>query len=396
MEQPSTKRRKLSPPGSTQTTLLTENAKPASQGGKLSSGHRASFMSPTKASLARFNPDLLPRTQSSEPKRRTRRNSPGIRARTSIAKETKNIRNGGTGARSGDESPGIDGVKTGPEVRDGEPIPRSGMSAAPQRRSRTPNAQHTTSKLSQTQPAYGTRAATLRTTQTASQPGTNTLESGEETVPQGVEQRNGVTIDESSMEKLPPTPTRRGIPQGAARVESSEPSLPSTPSQLGLEPPRERPKGLLFGTPSKKTKRQKEERRPSPPRSKEAPSVQSSAERPTTLVLGPKVFLASLPKPAPTPEQAELQGKITLRAEIEQDVLRSGSKVLEGALVSSWQEPAAKESVGQQKLQKKLVEMAGKLIRLREDIEQLRTLAGGTADTPSEDHAVHLDGQNLR
>ena len=108
------------------------------------------------------------------------------------------------------------------------------------------------------------------------------------------------------------------------------------------------------------------------------------------------MFLASLPKPAPTPEQAELQGKITLRAEIEQDILKLGSKVLEGTLLSSWQGPAVKESAGQQKRQKQLQEISSKLLRLREDIEQLRMLAGGTANAPSEDQAVHLGGENPR
>ena len=119
-------------------------------------------------------------------------------------------------------------------------------------------------------------------------------------------------------------------------------------------------------------------------------------ERLATSILGLKVFSPSLPKLAPNIEQAELQRKITLRTELEQEILQLGSKVVEGALLSSWQEPVAKEGVGQQKQQKKLTAMSGKMVCLRGDIEQLCLLASDTGDAPVEDQAAELDGKTSR
>ena len=397
MAQPSPKRRKLSPFGSVQTSLLTDGAQAGIQGAERSSSHRASFMSPTKASLARFNPELLPRAQASEPSRRTRRSSIGKKALSSNSKDTSHLQNGGTGSRSGSELPVADGAKTGSEGRDGDLSPRSGISAAPRRRSQTPNAQHTSSRLSQTQPIYGTRAATSRHTGTIPQQGVNVNESGKETATREDKPQNGLTIDEASLQNLPPTPTRRGIPRGAARLEALEPSLPSTPSQLGLEAPRERPKGPLFGTPSRRTRRQDEGRGRSPSKSQSASSTQSSPDRRAKSILGSKLFLPDLPKPATTPEQVELKKKIASRTELEQDVLRLGSKLLEAALFSSWQNSATKESASQQKSQKRLIEKSGKLIRLREDIEELGSLVGDVLNTQrSKDYVIRLDDNDCR
>ena len=388
MEQSSAKRRKLSLPDSVTATPLTANKRPVSQSSKVSSSGRASFMSPTKASLARFNPGLLPRARSSEPRKQNEK-SPGVRTRASSAKIVEDTLNVNQGARLDNELPRTEGVKIGPEVADGGATPHSGISAAPRRRSRTPNPQPTISRLSQMQPAYRTRASNSVDTRTATQQGRHPDGNGREMATQGVGPLNGVTIDESSLVKLPPTPTRHGVPSGAARVESSEPSLPSTPSQLRLEAPQERPKGLLFGTPSKRAKNKKEkEQKPSSLRP-EAPTKRSSAGRSQTSVLGPKVFLASLPKPAPSLERAELQGKIMLQTDVEHEVLKLGSNVLEGVLFSSWQEPSSTEDAGQRKRQKKLTEVSGKLLRLREEIEQLRMLVGGTTEMPSNDQAVH-------
>ena len=112
-------------------------------------------------------------------------------------------------------------------------------------------------KLSHKQPAYRTRASNSMTTGTASQLGTDIHENGKEPTTQGDRLRDSATIDEPSLENLPPTPTRHGISPGAARVESSGPSLPSTPSQLEPEAPRKRPKGTLFSIPSKRTRKKK-------------------------------------------------------------------------------------------------------------------------------------------
>jgi len=108
------------------------------------------------------------------------------------------------------------------------------------------------------------------------------------------------------------TPTRTGI-VGAPieQDEDGEPRLPSTPSQLGLESPPEKPKGLLFSSPSRR------------PRRKDKPSTKSSPLKPVdsgpgpavpsqdraVSKLGPKIYIESELGPVPSSERTKLLSK---------------------------------------------------------------------------------------
>ena len=400
MEQSATKRRKLSPSTSVTATSLNTSARPTSRDGVPGLGHRASFMSPTKASLSRFNPGLLPSARSSEPQKSTSKKSPNIRTRTLNVNSEEGGFNGATGTgtstntrtRTGIEPPAGKAIE-GPEKGKDAPTPRNGLSTAPRRRSQTPNVQHAPLKFSQTQPVPGLRALPSRITSSVSRQDKNMTDNGGTVATQRDRPRNGVTIDESSMDKLPHTPTRRGVPRGSGQVEGSELSLPSTPSQLGLEAPPERPKGLLFGKANKGTT--KRDKGASPSKQKESTPKQPSVERQAILTLGPRIFLPGLPRPAPTPEQADLQEKMNLCTQIHREVVSSGSGYLEDVLLSSWQNPGGKEIAGQERQRKKLTELSNKLLRLREDIDHLRSSISDV-NNAALDQNVQNDGATSR
>jgi hypothetical protein len=131
MATPPSKRRKTSP--MTAVSANTPRTPPRqtspTRGGARTTPNRASFLSPTKASLSRSHPDLLPRAQSEGRRRPSSKGGEGLV-------------NGGTAARdiAGREEnsiapPGLDtpSVRRSPRgTKDG------GIGAPPRRRSRTP------------------------------------------------------------------------------------------------------------------------------------------------------------------------------------------------------------------------------------------------------------------
>ena len=394
MEQSAAKRRKLSPASVTAATEDVDE-QPAGRDGSRNSAHRASFMSPTKASLARFNPNLLPPAQSIETRGAASRKSPGARTR---AMKT----NGGVAASNGiggtnfPTSHELPRGEKGGEREGGESASaaRNGLSAAPRRQSQTPTAQRTVSKVPQTQPAPGLRSLPSRTTNTAPQPERSGLGNDSGVAEQDGNPSNGVRIDEATMDKLPHTPTRHGVPPNVAQIDKSGPSLPSTPSQLGLEAPYQRPKGPLFGRPDKGAKKKQREG-PSPKKSKEDTASANHVQRLTTSRLGSKVYLPGLPKPPPTLQQVNLHKKVESRKKLEKEALSSEAAHLRDVLLSSWQSNGGKEAAAQQRQGKKVMDIASKLLRLREDIENLESLIGGNDETPP-DHIVHIDGTSSR
>lgn len=380
MEQSATKRRKLSPP-TVAASPLRVDGEPTSRDGAHSSAHRASYRSPTKASLARFNPGLLPPVRSIGTRRETAGKSPSVRTRKSEGDALNgDALNGAAGISTRTHTEPLigeaDGGRDGAEAAS---APRRGFAAASRGRSQTPTVQHTASRHAQTQPAPDLRHHTYKTANTAPPLGKSRPGSDTGVATQGNRPPNGVIIDAYTMDKLPHTPTRHGLPPGAARIDNAGLSLPSTPSQFGLEAPPGRPKGLLFGKPHDGTKERGEG--PSASKSKKAVAKQPSVERSTTSTLGSKIYLRGLPRPAPTIQQIDLHKKITSRRQSEEEILSLGSSHLEDVLLSSWKNPRAKETAGQQRQRKKLTELSRKLLRLREDIDHLQSSIDGNDNT---------------
>lgn len=344
-------------------------------------------MSPTKASLARFNPNLLPPAQPIETRGAANRKSPAVRTRATNTNGGEAALNGITGTNFPTSRELSRGEEDG-ERNAGESASaaRNGISAAPRRQSQTPTAQRTVSKVPQTQPAPGLRSLPSRTTNTAPQPERSGLGHDIAAAEQDGNPPNGVRIDEATMDKLPHTPTRHGVPQNVAQIDNSGPSLPSTPSQLGLEAPYQRPKGPLFGRPDKGAKK-KQRDGSSPLKSKENTASGNHVQRSPTSRLGSKVYLPGLPKPPPTLQQVTLHKKVESRKKLEKEALSSESTHLRDVLLSSWQNNGGKEAAAQQRQGKKVMDLASKLLRLREDIENLESLIVGNDETPL-DHIV--------
>ena len=193
MESVPSKRRKLSPTDSTSVYNAVQT-----------SPSRASFMSPTKASLSRFNPGLL-----SQPRSHTEEDTP---------------------------QPSIKSLGRG-------------MSLTPRRRSSAP--QRTPS------PAIELQKGPKKTSTISASP----PEAAKE-----VEQRAQEIVDEQLDYELqantPQKPAIHNKHKNSRRdvmdsEQDGELELPPTPTQLGLEPAPEPPKGLLFSSPSRRAVRRK-------------------------------------------------------------------------------------------------------------------------------------------
>ncbi|KAI9881304.1 MAG: hypothetical protein M1830_005591 [Pleopsidium flavum] len=254
------KRRKTTPTTSVAVDASnTVNLTPG-RNGQVTTPNRASFMSPTKASLARFNPGLLPRPQSAgKGAQRPRSQGNAVPPQDSTPRRPRSAHGGESMVNRNAISPrpatpgrDQDGGARTLMRRAGTASPKRkrhflgvGISAAPRRRSRTPGQSSSPAKVSK--PLEESIIA-------ASPP-----EAANET--QDVAQKS---IDGQLGQELQGSAERRSARASqahetldASRVaEEGEQLLPLTPTQMGLAAPPEPPKGLLH-SPSRRPKRKK-------------------------------------------------------------------------------------------------------------------------------------------
>ena len=210
-------------------------------------------MSPTKASISRFNPNLLPRSGSVDARRPTSSGAQASPRRSQTAELTSMDVNG------------VPYDHVGPSTTHSRQARTNGKGV--EEREGSSDITDTPSKLPRSIGARGSRDIVPR-------------------------------------KNVAGMPTYRGQEvrmEDAAQIDEPEPSLPSTPSQLGLEPPPEKPKGLLFQSPSK---------RPSPntrlitlssplkPR-EQAPQPATTPFNRIASTLGPRIYIESAPKTLP-------------------------------------------------------------------------------------------------
>lgn len=271
MESPSPKRRKTSPSTSFDVDASNSSIRPQSHDGRATTPSKASYLAPTKASLARFNPNLLPSSNTAGTKRPSSRGSQGLDiARSSTVNVAQGVIDGiYTAARPVTPSRNIPLVVTevsgrvngGPLVQNIQSI-RGGLFAAPRRRSRTPGRYSSPPKHA----TYDTRASPPQAAMEID-PVQGTIDElpGQEQAPNLAETLHSTAeraevrilgIVEGEDLELPTMPRPfEGVAPIIGRNEDEEPRLPSTPTQLGLEPPPEPPKGVLFSSPSRRSKR---------------------------------------------------------------------------------------------------------------------------------------------
>lgn len=208
MEQSVSKRRKLSPATSVRASESASNInRPRFEGNnQTKSVPQSSYLSPTKASLARYHPEILRRSGSAEPRKKQigEPSQPVRRAKTEerSLRDTRNALTNEWVANSALPSYQLNGLGSSPQNK----VP-TGPEDTP---SKVPRA----------------------------------------TLPH---KANPSSIDNRKF-RTPTSRRRRPVPPANDATPTQEPSLPSTPSQLGLEAPLARPRGLLFYTPSKRSR----------------------------------------------------------------------------------------------------------------------------------------------
>ena len=361
-------------------------------------------MSPTKASLARFYPSLLPRAKSAEPPRPVSRQN-----HTSVGQPS--IRTGGTNGIvrhiAGTASEGLDSWTNGVEKN-------KGLLATPRRRSQTPGGGNELAKQSQSVMNSGLPASPPEQGEYEETVVSATNGGQQEPVAEAIDIASaGVTVvPDSQNPQIPSSPKQRAphVPTSGMGIgENGEPSLPSTPSQLGLEPPRERPKGPLFSSPTKRSrKRVRSAVKSSPLKPPDVPPEHSNqGPKPQVASLGPRRYIANTPKPPPLSEEARLLQMRNRLSDLEEQLQNIEDKLLRQLLVSSWQQDRSKDGKDIAKRRKEVVQRSIEIVHLRDEVLQIqaaqsidhgqagletidRTVASTTAPTLSQRLARYL------
>ena len=266
MDATSSKRRKLSHPppdpderGSRSPSKSRDERPPTP--------NRASYMSPTKASLARFNPDLLQRPRSAgarSPERSLNLQNPVASPRRlnpiplRPATPTRPIeRPAGSPVRAGGVSPTRRTQSIG-----------GGLAMPARRQSRSPE------KLSAPTAIMGARG------EGGAGGGGREVRPSKTTQQMGAPAVGSKSATEDLLSKISPAQTKAQRGQqyrgkNPPRTEPKEPELPPTPEELGLQPQPERPQGLLSSSPSHRAAQRRAAAKSSPLKPRGVTAVQS-------------------------------------------------------------------------------------------------------------------------
>jgi len=261
-----------------------------------------------------------------------------------------------------------------------------GLFATPRRRSRTPEGETKPSKKAKLAPIEDIRASPPEEAREEHNVVQDTPSIGGEDV--GSNGYNGQShkmdllgpMPATEQPQLPYTPSHLGLPGplvGMDQQEDREPSLPSTPIQLGLEMPPEPPKGLLFSSPSRRSKRKGNARAKSSPL-KPQPGQASLRPDSSHSTLGPRVYIINTPKPLPTTQQAHLLSMRARLAGLEKQLQVIEHGLLRKLLVSGWEDDDDKGAKEISKRERETTAGSTRVIRLREELRQFE-LANATA-----------------
>ena len=361
MESLPSKRRKTSPLTHISITPQDGQTRTTLQDGEQSSRFRASFMSPTKASLARFNPSLLPPFNASEPLRPRSQwvDSEGLTPQT---------------PHSGTTEPNSTlGKLLAAPIRS---VNGQGLGATPRRRSKTPGKEYIPNGNKQIPDSRTSPPLEAREEARIEINGHRAIEHKGEallmtsTVVGAPDIRTSGAQPPSESPHLPSTPTHRGAPVQRSRMgfsDDGEPSLPSTPVHLGLEVPVGRPNGRLLSSPHRRPKTNTTSAaRSSPLKPKDTEtklSVGVSTGVPSKL--GPRVYINTMPQPPPNPHKTEqLRIKDTL-VKLESQLQDIEARLIRQSLVSTWYQQDGKEMKEISTLRKDASKGSAKLLRFR-------------------------------
>lgn len=374
MDPTALKRRKTSPSSSVAATLQnTQNtqARTQSRDGEPNSSQRASFMSPTKASLARFNPGLLPPSDSAESR---------IRSGRDLDIQDRHTRDGKNGrqVQLRDQERSTNGAFARPSLG----ANGTSLEATPQRRSRTPKEDDASSRelrfaitqYLRASPPDGERDTVDGARATQVEGDTHDTDRYNDTAPPA----DAPTVQaEFQNPQQPNTPSNPRVPRtssGMGQSDDGEPSLPSTPIHLGLERPPERPKGLLFSSPSRRQRREGSSRPKSSPLKPQDPAPDLSISRPPRVYtsLGHRIYLPNMPRPPPRNEETEQYKLQETLAGLEKKLLEIEDSLIRQSLVSRWQQEDGKDMKALTKRKREASQNSTKVSRSREELAQIR------------------------
>ena len=332
-------------------------------------------MSPTKASLARFHPSLLPRAKSAEPPRPVSKELHDTIEHDSVVAGGTN----GIGHPAGAASKVLESEMNGMEKR-------QGLLATSRPRSQNPGEGSPSAKQAQFLRNPGPQASPPEEARDKGAAINGTNGGRHEPIAEvaDIESTDITVVPGGQNSQIPSTPTQSKsyVPASGMGVgEDGEPSLPSTPSQLGLEPPQERPKGLLFSSPSRRLRRKgRSSAKSSPLKSLDVPSEHPNQEQKSSTVnLGPRRYIMNTPKPPLPPEEIRLLEMQSRLGDAEQQLQNIENTVLRQLLVSSWQQEGSKEGKYMAKQNKEIIQRSAKIVQLRDEVLQIQA-------TQSTDH----------
>lgn len=327
-------------------------------------------MSPTKASLARFYPSLLPRAKSAEPPRRVSKENHPV-------DEQHLVREGGTnGTVAYIASTATEGSKPGANGAEN----REGQLVTPRRGSQIPGETNSFAKLGQPAMHPGLRASPPEEERYEGTAVSGTNGGQQEPVAEAVDiGSTAITVvPDSQNPQTPSTPSQRAphVPTSGMGIgEDGEPSLPSTPLQLGLEPSPEKATGSLLKSPSNRPRRKGRSSAKSSPLKPAEPPPEHSNQRQKPLVasLGPRRYIADTPKPPPPPSEETRLSQMRIRlSDLEKQLQGTEDKLLRQLLVSSWQQDRNEDGKGVAKRRKDVVRRSTKIVQLRDEVLQLQ------------------------
>lgn len=325
-------------------------------------------MSPTKASLSRFHPSLLTQANSAEPPKPVSEGLYDTAEQNLVAAGGKDSTDVAGTAPERSES-----GNNGPEKEQG-PL------ATSRRRSQSPRDGNESAVQVQYSTNPDLRASPPDEARDKGTAVNGTNGGHQEPVQEGAD--TGVTVvPDSQISQHPSTPTQREpyIPSSGMGIgEDGEPTLPSTPSQLGIGSPRERAKGLLFSSPSRRPRRKGRSSAKSSPLKlsenppSDPPEHPNQTQRSSTANLGPRRYISNTPKPPPSPEEAQLLELQSRLDSLEKQLQDMEDKVLRQLLVSSWQQEGSKEEKTMAKQKKEVSQRSTKVMQLRNEVLQIQ------------------------
>ena len=341
------------------------------------SSKRASFLSPTKASLARYNPNLLPLKGNQRPTEHQRSDRDMLidLDPTKVGKRTQILR----------------ASSAGPTFTIPAAMPNTNGKGL---LSPTMEVQITPSKKPSFPRSECDRASPPEEARLGEDGVHHVLDAGDQRF--GSNDNSLRTASAIASDPHPPaTPTNARptrVASGMSLGEDGEPSLPSTPVHLGIEKPPEAPKGLLFSS-SKERRRKKDAtgKKSSPLKYRvnttdvEAPSARHKAGNDLARGLGPRLCISNTPAPPPSAHQLRILKMKEDLAKIDKELQQNEDVLICQLIMSNWERLDSQADLDIRRRKKDVKLKCAKVTNLQQDLLQAELTTSATDCCPQQE-----------